>query len=290
MYEYKQKIETAIKDFGNQDGAYHFFDTVINLFDILGYKTDRQARLEVKSFSEFEELYVEDNVVFTDLNKKNKFYEKAFTDKWESMDILFQITDQEMKTQLSIFESGMIKDKKNRVEVNIYSYLFMGIVLKDGHYTRTALADITRQVNKLFSMPVVIVFKLGNTITISMIKRRVNKKDGAKDVLEKVTLIKDININNPHRAHTEIFCDLSFEKLKKEYALKNFKDLQDAWKKVLDTKKLNNNFYKKIASWYDWAEDITEYPNKSPEAINKYKEFKSLSIIRLLNSLYLYGL
>ena len=39
-------------------------------------------------------------------------------------------------------------------------------------------------------------------------------RDESKDVLEKVTLIKDINILIPHRAHIEILFDLSFDELK----------------------------------------------------------------------------
>lgn len=42
-----------------------------------------------------------------------------------------------------------------------------------------------------------------------------------KDVLEKVTLIMDIQIENPHRAHLEILADLSLENLVKQYAITN---------------------------------------------------------------------
>ena len=43
-----------------------------------------------------------------------------------------------------------------------------------------------------------------------------------KDVLEKVTLIKDINILETNRAHIEILFDLSFNELSKRYNFKNF--------------------------------------------------------------------
>ena len=48
-------------------------------------------------------------------------------------------------------------------------------------------------------------------LTFSIINRRLNKKDESKDVLEKVTLIKDIDFAEPHRAHIEILADLSLE-------------------------------------------------------------------------------
>ncbi len=44
---------------------------------------------------------------------------------------------------------------------------------------------------------------------MAVINRRLHKHDESKDVLEKVTLIKDIRAANPHRARTEISFDLS---------------------------------------------------------------------------------
>lgn len=46
-----------------------------------------------------------------------------------------------------------------------------------------------------FPMPVMILFKHGSLLTLSVINRRLHKWDESKDVLEKVTLIKDIRIS-----------------------------------------------------------------------------------------------
>ena len=64
-------------------------------------------------------------------------------------------------------------------------------------------------------MPVMVLFKYGGYLTLSVIKRRLHKKDESRDVLKKVTLIKDIKIEDPHRAHIEILFDLSLEELRK---------------------------------------------------------------------------
>ncbi len=49
------------------------------------------------------------------------------------------------------------------------------------------------ELNRQFPMPVMIVFKHGASLTLSIINRRLNRRDEQRDVLEKVTLIKDIS-------------------------------------------------------------------------------------------------
>jgi len=92
-------------------------------------------------------------------------------------------------------------------------------------------------------MPAMILFSYNGLLTFSVINRRLHKKDKGKDVLEKVTLIKDINIHEPHRAHVEILFDLSFDELHRKHGFTNFVELHQAWQKTLDTKELNKKFY-----------------------------------------------
>jgi adenine-specific DNA-methyltransferase len=190
--------------------------------------------------------------------------------------VLFQLTDEEMSNQVSLFDTGKFEDSE------IYSYLFIAIELKYGNYSRTILSDITRQINRAFSMPVLLLFKNGNNLTLSIIKRRLHKKDTSRDVLEKVTLIKDINIENPHRAHKEILYDLSLEKLKKDHPVTNFVQLQEAWQKTLDSTELNKKFYREIANWYFWAIENVEFPDDLEKNISIRN---ATSIIRLLTRL-----
>ena len=70
------------------------------------------------------------------------------------------------------------------------------------------------------------------------------------DVLEKVTLIKDIDVHNPHRAHLEILTDLSLPALYQRHGGTNFLELHQAWQQTLDTSELNRRFFKEIADWY----------------------------------------
>ncbi|KXK30064.1 MAG: hypothetical protein UZ01_01537 [Candidatus Brocadia sinica] len=173
----------------------------------------------------------------------------------------------------------------------------MAIELKNKHYDRGRLSQITREVNKLFPMPVMILFKHGNTLTLSVINRRLHKRDKSKDVLEKVTLIKDIRIstagggvrrtgveNEPvtHRAHIEILFDLSFDGLKNKHGFTNFVELHNTWQKTLDTSELNKRFFRELANWYFWAMGNVEFPGD----LEKKKDIRNATnLIRLITRL-----
>ena len=143
----------------------------------------------------------------------------------------------------------------------IESYLFFALSLTGDKYTRGDLVRITREINKLTPMPAMILYQYNNYLTIAVIDRRLHKREGSKDVLEKVTLIKDISIVQPHRAHIEILFDLSFDELKKNHGFTNFVELHKAWQKTLDTKELNERFFQELANWYFWATQKVTFPD-----------------------------
>lgn len=126
-------------------------------------------------------------------------------------------------------------------------------------------------------MPVMILFRHGDTLTFSIIDRRLNKISPDKDVLQKVTLIKDIRLENPHRAHTEILADLALEKLN----VKNFVQLHNAWQNTLNISNLNKKFYKRIIEWFDLAIGVIKLPDiKAKSEI--HKDFTIRLIARLI--------
>ena len=239
----------------------------IELFENLGYVTERRAPLHKPSFAEFKDTYFGDK----------KFDEaKAKTKDWKYVDLLFQLSKEEVQKQASLFD---IKQVDRTV---IETYLFFAIELSHDEYSRTELSVITREVNRLFPMPAMILFKHGKTVTLSAINRRLHKRDESKDVLEKVTLIKDIVIENPHRAHIEILFDISFDELRSKHHFTNFVELHNAWQKTLDTKELNKTFYNDLFKWYLWAKDHAAFPNDNNEDADK---FLSESLIRFISRL-----
>ncbi|HOE91454.1 MAG TPA: hypothetical protein PLV22_05730, partial [Candidatus Cloacimonadota bacterium] len=273
--ELKLDIQKAIKDFSNITVQ----QASIKLFNTLGYKSERKSPFQETSYQYFKDKFIRTDSKFNE--------EKAYIEEWKSIDLLFQLTDNEISEQLSQFDT---KQVDNTI---IEAYLFFSIELNKSEYTRTQLANITREVNKVFLMPVLIVFKHGDNITLSVINRRLNKKDSQKDVLEKVTVIKDISIVSPHRAHIEILFDLSFSELLFKYQFTNFVELHNAWQKTLNTKELNDRFYKELSNWYFWALKEVHFPttnwatdkNSLLKEEEKVKEHNAKNLIRLLTRL-----
>ncbi len=268
----KLNIQSALAAF--KSGS--LSQNAIALFDALGYNTTRQQPFEQTTYAFFKEYYVSDNNNFN--------AETAKVAQWQSIDLLFQVSKDEVSDQHTVFGTHQVE------QTIIESYLFFALELKPAAYSRTELAQITREINKVFSMPAMILFKHGDSITLSIINRRLHKKSAQKDVLEKVTLIKYIATEKPHRAHIDILFDLSFTEIKRVHKVSNFVELHNAWQKILDTKELNKKFYKELSNWYFWAIKKVYFPSKTAEEQDggifaqddKVQEHNAKNLIRLL--------
>ena len=192
-----KKINQALKDF--QNGT--LIDNARNLLNTLGYESEITLDLETNLAEEFISYFDE----FGTLNT-----ERAIVDEWVSIDFLCQLTEEE----ISGTGQTRIAFKNKRLDNTVIeSYVFFALKLRESSYTRTQLANITREINRLTPMPAMLLFQHGQTLTLAVIDRRLHKRDESKDVLEKVTLIKDINAHDPHPAHTKILFDLSRNEL-----------------------------------------------------------------------------
>ncbi len=269
--EVKQKIVSALSQFSSSN----LFDSSIDLFSVLGYNTQRQQKFDEASYKTFKESFIDSN--------RSTFNEKkALVENWKEIHLLFQLTKAELLNQ------GILFDNKQVDNTIIEAYLFFAIELDNNEYTRTHLSEITREINKLFPMPVMILFKMGNKLTLAVINRRLHKKDNSKDVLEKITLIKDIDFANPHRGHIEILFDLSFQQLYNNHQFDSFVALHIAWQKTLDANELNKKFYQELANWYFWAIENVEFPDDIKFHKEKDKDRKirnSTNVIRLITRL-----
>ncbi|WP_460194626.1 Eco57I restriction-modification methylase domain-containing protein [Thermosynechococcus sp. FA-CM-4201] len=258
----KQEIERAIQRFATDNLA----DCTQNLFHTLGYGTNKSIRLEAPTPSAFIEQFAQEKSISTE--------------DWQFVDLVFQLT----KDEITGNEQAKLDfSKQSRVDNTIIeSYLFIAIELVGSQHSRTKLATIAREVNKLFAMPVMVLFKYGQTISLAIIDREINKRDESKDVLRKVTLIKDVSIARPHRAHIEILFDLSLGELHKKYKFTNFVELHRAWQNTLNITELNKQFFQEISNWYFWARECVCFPDSAP----KDEEGKdSASLIRLITRL-----
>ena len=243
-----------------------------DLLATIGYRSELTLELSGTVHDFFEE--------FPPLNPNTKT-EQEFRNNAESAQIIFQFTSDEIANdpQGTLFE-GVSFDKGN-----IKSFLFCAVALKDNNYSRTKYAEFTREINKRLFAPTVILFRAGNRLTVAFADRRPDKTDEDRDVLGQVTLIKDIRLNDPHRAHLDILSELSLEVcaawIDTNNKPKNFDGLLAAWLAKLDTEELNKQFYRKLFAWYEWAIETATFPTDENRTL-KPEEHVIRLITRLL--------
>ena len=240
MEQHKSSIKNALKQFTSGNLA----DNTLHLLDILGYRSERTMSLEPNTAEKFIDNFDPSKTINAN---------RARLDEWESIDLLFQLTGGE----INLSDQAALGFESVGIDNSIYqSYLFFALRLRGGSYSRTKLSEITREINKLTPMPAMVIFQYGRLLTFAVIDRRLHGRDESRDVLEKVTLIKDINLRTPHRAHIDILFDLSH----RQRQFPNFNALHEAWGKALDTEALNRDFYKELFKWFEWAVSQAKFP------------------------------
>ena len=262
--------KAAIKEALNRLTTGDLVENGRNLLNTLGYRSERVLALESNTAEAFIAAY--------DLQGKlNR--DRALTAEWTSIDLLFQLIGDDLT--LTDTTEWLFDPSQTQVDNTIIaSYLFFVIRLEDKDYNRTQLSQITREINKLFIMPAMLLFQHGETLTLSIINRRLHASDPSRDVLEKVTLIKDIDFKDPHRAHIDILFDLALEPLNQTHGVHNFVELHRAWEKTLDTEELNKKFYRELFAWFEWAVTEGKFPTNEKRILKPEEH-----IIRLITRL-----
>lgn len=119
-----------------------------SLFGVLGYHSERTG--EAHSAAEFLQEYDGHDPRLSDRQRK------LLLDAWDTVGIVFQFTDEE----IGVIQASLFKDQGFEPG-RIKSFLFLAVELVGGDYDRTRLAEMTRAVNRIFSMPVVVLFRHG---------------------------------------------------------------------------------------------------------------------------------
>ena len=106
-------------------------------------------------------------------------------------------------------------------------------------------------------------------LSIAVINRRKNKRDADKDVLGKVTIIRNISFSQPHKGYLDILSSFALPVLAQKTDVGSFDKLHAAWEHVFNVELLNKNFYRELSNWYFWARkksiDDYEYSKSVPE-------------------------
>ncbi|MFZ4394088.1 MAG: DUF6577 family protein [Kiritimatiellia bacterium] len=249
-------------------------EAAAGLFDTLGYRSTRTLARQSGKPADFLGQF---SVPESDAWKK-----MAQVHWWKSVHLLFQFTAAEIDIAFKgpeLFATTGV-DRKD-----MSSFLFLAVELSpppEKNVTRTDLAGITRALNRLFSMPVIVLFKCGDTVTLAAIQRRLNQCDQSRDVLEKVSLVREITVAEPHSAHVRILADLAIDALLVKSESRSFANLHAAWGRALDSTELNNRFFRELADWYFWAVKHTTFP---ADAGPNRDIRNATSVIRLLTRL-----
>ena len=264
----RQNIENTLKNFDNQP----LREAATSLLNTLGYYSKRVGNNEIDK-DRFERL------IESALDTAHPS-EKLRIEDWQSFYQIMQVSDEEINQQIdpeqgSLFESTQIDDTLRT------SYMFVTVQLTKSTYTRTQLADITRFINKVYEKSIMVLFRYGAVLSLAIINRRQHQINPARQVLEKVTLIKDINLDSPKRAHIDIISELHLHRLIENESVRNFDTLHDAWEGILNTEELNKQFYRKLFAWYEWAVKEATFPTDENRVI-KPEEHVIRLITRLL--------
>jgi hypothetical protein len=260
-------IDRAIRAFADQP-----LETAgRGLFEALGYRSGKTIPLDG------------DPATFArELDHEGKLERAAaHFGKWREVRFLFQLTNDEIPMLGRDQGSIDLGERYGRSIVD--SYVFLAIALEDQKWKRSALAGITRAVNALFPMPVVLLFRHGERVSLAVSERRQHKRDASRDVQTgRISVVLNVSTERPHRGHLSILAKLDWQAMRPRPS--NFGELHDRWQEALSTKTLNEKFYRDLSDWFFWARRLVVFPEGAypPNSDSKKPDRNSVPLIRLL--------
>ena len=268
----QRKIEDALGEMRGEG----FAAEAEALLGVLGYRSERTLADQSGSSEDFA-------ATFPAKNPDTKT-EQAFRDAATSVRVLFQVTDEEIAEaggpQQRLFNDNAF-DKGNTK-----SFLFTAVDLRDDGYSRGRYAIFTREINKRFpTIPSVVLFRTAaGLLTLAFVHVRPNKRNPDRNVLGSVSLIREIEPAQPHRAHLDILAELSLEDrlrwMDSHGRPHNFDGLLAAWLDALDTEELNRRFYRDLFGWFERAVEVASFPTRGAKALRAEEH-----VIRLITRL-----
>lgn len=217
------------------------------LFEALGYRSGKTIALDGDPATFAQELDPEGKLERA----------AAHFAKWREVRFLFQLTNDEIPMLGRDQGSIDLGERYGRSIVD--SYVFLAIALDGGEWKRSALAGITRAVNALFPMPVVVLFRYGGYISLAVSERRAHKRDAGRDVQTgRISVILNVATARPHRGHLSILGKLDWQAMRPRPS--NFGELHNGWQAALSTETLNEDFYRKLSDWFFWSRHLVTFP------------------------------
>ena len=243
------------------------------LLGALGYRSERIPAGQSGDPGDFIDQYPARN--------RNTAAERDFREHARSVHILFQFTGGEIRdaTQPALLDAVGFDPG------NAGSFLFAAVQLRGDTYPRGEYAAFTRELNRHIRLPIVALFRTaGGRVTLGFVQHRPNRRNPERDVLGSISLIREINPAQPHRAHLDILAELSLPErlrwLARNGKPANFDGLLAAWLDALDTEELNKRFYRELYAWFERALETAEFPTGPARTLGKEEH-----VIRLITRL-----
>lgn len=125
--------------------------------------------------------------------------------------------------------------------------------------TRQESTILTRGFNRIASaQPVILFIRQGKYLSLSTCERMKYSQEwrnGGSEKLGKVSILRNINCEHPHRGHLDILEALGNE------ACTSFEQLYKHWMEVFSNELLTKKFYSELSDWYAWAVQVARFPN-----------------------------
>ena len=246
------------------------------IFECLGYRSERTLLGQSGEVADF--------LSRSRATSRGTLTEQQLREHARSLRVLFQITDEEIRSsaQPSLFDS--LGDARFDEDL-LKSYVFVAVELKWETLSRSRYAEMAREINKHLAMPGFVIFRTkSGLLTLAFVHRRQHKRDPKRQVLGRVSLVREINPANPHRAHLDILAELSLnERLKwinSHGKRPNFDGLLAALLDTLDTQALNKRFYKDLFEWFTRAAKESKFPTGEARTLSSEEH-----VIRLITRL-----
>ena len=265
----KKNIAAALAVLPDAD----FLATARGLLETLGYQSELTTELRGS---------VDEVVDTLGLEKRHTNAARNLSENVRSAGFIFQVGADEIDANgQKTLDWGTASFERGHTE----RFNFVAVELRDRSYARGKYAEFTREINAWFNAPTVILFKTAdNCLTLAFVHRRQHKHDPSRDVLGNVSLVREINPTQPHRAHLDILAELSLENLlawmSARNTPRNFDGLLAAWLDTLDTEALNKRFYTELFDWFEWAVAEATFPTQEQKVLPPQEH-----VIRLITRL-----
>ena len=246
-------------------------NAAVLLLNCLGYRSDRVLPGQSGRLEDLPEAF--------GVRTRNTQAAKAFREEATSVHVLFQVGDDEISESA---QTSLLRPAAEFDEGSTRSFLFVAVELRGGSYSRTSYSQFAREMNQGLGVPAFVLFRSNSgLLTLAFVDRRRHRRDSTRDVLGRVSLIRDIDPKVPHRAHLDILLELSLDQRLRWMANRdqprNFDGLRAAVLVALDTEALNKRFYKELFTWFLRAQEEVVFPTDKVD--------QEVHVIRLITRL-----